>query len=70
MSLTLARFPMQQTQVAGLIVAALMAGEGLGSYGLGLVQHGLRLDEVYLASALWGIPLLTGAWLVSQPKNA
>ncbi|MBI3575511.1 MAG: MFS transporter [Gammaproteobacteria bacterium] len=69
MSSSLARFPRQQTQVAGLVVAALMVGEGLGSYGLGLLQHVQRLDHMYLASALWGVPLLIGAWLVSRPGN-
>lgn len=64
MSLGLARFPQQQTQVAGLIVAALMVGEGLGSYGLGLMQHGLRLERIYLLSALWGLPLLLGVRLM------
>jgi fucose permease len=68
MSLSLARFPRQQTQVAGLIVAALMVGEGLGSYGLGLLQQVQALDHIYLASALWGVPLLIGGWLVSRPK--
>lgn len=70
MSLSLARFPLQQTQVAGLVVAALMVGEGLGSYGLGLLQHGLRLDRIYLASALWGVPLLTGAWFISRAEDS
>jgi hypothetical protein len=27
------------------------------------------LDHIYLASALWGVPLLIGAWLVSRPEN-
>ncbi|MHB1231559.1 MAG: MFS transporter [Burkholderiales bacterium] len=70
MSLSLARFPRQQTQVAGLVVAALMVGEGLGSYGLGLLQHAQRLDHLYLASALWGVPLLIGAWFVSRTRGA
>lgn len=69
MSLSLAHFPRQKTQVAGLVVAALMVGEGFGSYGLGLLQHAQRLDHIYLASALWGVPLLIGAWLVSRPEN-
>jgi len=70
MSLSLARFPQQQTQVAGLVVAALMVGEGFGSYGLGLLQHVQRLDHLYLASALWGVPLLIGAWFVSRTRSA
>ena len=57
----LARFPRQETQVAGLIVTALMLGEGLGSYGPGLLQRGLRLEEIYLLFALWGAPLAIGA---------
>ena len=69
MGLSLARFPRQQTQVAGLVVAALMVGEGLGSYGLGLLQHMQRLDHIYLVSTLWGVPLLIGAWFVSRTKN-
>lgn len=67
LSLGLARFPRQKTQVAGLVIAALMVGEGLGSYGLGLLQADWRLDHIYLASALWGVPLLIGAGLVSRP---
>jgi fucose permease len=69
MSLGLARFPRQQTQVAGLIVAALMIGEGLGSYGLGLIQHVMRLDRIYLLSALWGLPLLLGTRLFRRPRG-
>lgn len=68
MSLSLAGFPRQQTRVAGLVVAALMVGEGLGSYGLGLIQRVQRLDHIYLASALWGMPLLIGAWFISRPR--
>jgi fucose permease len=68
MTLSLARFARRQTQVAGLIVAALMVGEGLGSYGLGFLQHSLWLGQIYLASALWGVPLLLGAWLISKPR--
>lgn len=69
MSLSLARFPRQQTQVAGLVVAALMVGEGLGSYGLGLLQQVQALDHIYLASALWGAPLLLGAWFINRDTN-
>ncbi|MHB8534823.1 MAG: MFS transporter [Sulfuricaulis sp.] len=70
MSLSLARFPEQQTQVAGLVVAALMVGEGFGSYGLGQLQAAMPLDRIYLASAFWGLPLLMGAWFVSRPENS
>ena len=66
MSAALARFPQQQTQVAGLLVASLMVGEGIGSYGLGLLQRIQSLERIYLASALWGIPLALGAWLIGR----
>ena len=68
MTLGLARFQRQKTQVAGLIVAALMVGEGLGSYGVGLLQHALRLQQIYLAWSVWGIPLLLGAWLIDRAR--
>jgi len=68
MALGLARFQRQRTQVAGLIVAALMVGEGLGSYGLGLLQHALPLQQIYLACSVWGIPLLLGAWLIDRAR--
>lgn len=69
MSAGLERFARHRTQVAGLIVAALMVGEGLGSYGPGLLQPGLRLEQIYLLSALWGVPLAIGAWLVSRTRS-
>ena len=40
-------FPEQQTQVAGLLVAALMVGEGVGSYGVGLLQRLQSLDHIF-----------------------
>lgn len=32
--------------------------------GLGLLLRIQSLDHIYLASALWGIPLLLGAWFI------
>ena len=70
MSLSLARFPQSRTQVAGLVVAALMVGEGVGSYGLGLLQQYLPLQQIYLTSALWGFALLAGARLIAHPRES
>ncbi len=70
MALCLARFPEENTQVAGLVVAALMIGEGIGSYGLGLLQKLQPLNSIYFISALWGIPLFIGAWHVSRHPGA
>ena len=61
MSAGLACYPEQQTQAARLLVAALVVGEGAGSYGVGLWQRIQSLDHIVLASALCGIPLLLGA---------
>lgn len=67
MAFGLERFRGQQTQVAGLLVAALMAGEGLGSYGSGLLQPSVHLSLIYFASAMWGVPLMIGAWIAGRP---
>lgn len=50
------------TQMAGLMVGALMVGEGIGSFGLGPLQHLTSLNNLYSFSALWAIPLLALAW--------
>lgn len=54
--------PNEGTQMAGLMVGALMVGEGIGSSGLGPLQHIASLDTLYRFSALWAIPLLALAW--------
>ncbi|OYV77706.1 MAG: hypothetical protein B7Z66_03050 [Chromatiales bacterium 21-64-14] len=58
MSFALRCFPGAQTQVAGVLVAALMAGEGIGSYALGPLQSYVGLGALYGLSALWTVPLL------------
>ncbi|OCX84398.1 MFS transporter [Acidithiobacillus thiooxidans] len=54
------------TQMAGLLVGALMIGEGIGSTGLGPLQHFISLNQIYTFSALWAIPLLWLAWRNSR----
>lgn len=54
------------TQMAGLLVGALMVGEGIGSFGLGPLQHLLSLDTIYRFSALWAVPLFWLAWRNSR----
>jgi MFS family permease len=66
MSYGLIDYPQQQTQVAGLMVAALMVGEGIGSFGLGPLQNLLPLERIYLFSSLWGIILLILAFKLSR----
>ena len=60
--------PEASTEIAGLLVGALMAGEGIGSFGLGPLQTLLRLGTLYRFSALWALLLLALAWFVSRRK--
>ncbi|MCE5360542.1 MAG: MFS transporter [Acidithiobacillus sp.] len=66
MSYGIAAHPKEGTQMAGLLVGALMVGEGIGSSGLGPLQSLLPLDQIYRFSALWAIPLLYLAWRNSR----
>ena len=69
MSYGIAAHPREGTQMAGLLVGALMVGEGLGSSGLGPLQSWLPLDQIYRFSALWAIPLVYFAWRNSRPAR-
>jgi MFS family permease len=62
MSFALQAFPRAQTGTAGVLVAALMTGEGVGSWLPGPLQHWSDLAAIYAVSALWGVPLLILAW--------
>lgn len=57
MSYGLTAFAGQQIRIAGLMVAALIAGEGVGSFALGPLQSLLTLERIYLISALLAVPL-------------
>ncbi|MBN6748970.1 MFS transporter, partial [Acidithiobacillus sp. PG05] len=70
MAYGIAAHPEEGTQMAGLLVGALMVGEGIGSFGLGPLQDLLRLGPIYTLSALWAIPLVWLAWRNSQPAHA
>ena len=65
MSYGLAAFSGQQTRMAGLMVAALMAGEGIGSFALGPLQSLVALPRIYLFSALLALPLFVLGWKLS-----
>lgn len=69
MAYALSAAPGQSTYVAGLLVAALMTGEGIGSFGLGPLQKWVNLPDLYLLSSLWAIPLLILAWHLSRPER-
>jgi MFS family permease len=70
MSFALDAFPAAQTRTAGVLVAALMAGEGIGSWLLGPLQQWFKLAHIYTASAVWALPLLLLAVGVSRRSNA
>lgn len=66
MSFALDAFPGMQTRTAGVLVAALMAGEGIGSWLPGPLQQWSDLSRIYAFSALWGLPLLALAWYLTR----
>ncbi len=70
MSYGIKAHPEEGTQMAGLVVGALMVGEGIGSSGLGPLQNLLSLNEIYTLSTLWTVPLLYFAWRNSRPARA
>ena len=57
------------TQMAGLLVGALMVGEGIGSFGLGPLQKIVSLGTIYSWSSVWALPLLWLAWRNSRPAS-
>ena len=65
MSYGLAACAGQQTRMAGLMVAALMAGEGIGSFALGPLQGLVALPRIYLFASLLAIPLFVLGWRLS-----
>ena len=68
MALGLAAWPARQVGFAGLLVAALMVGEGIGSTVPGALQTWFPLAHIYFASALWALPL--GALAIWLPRLA
>ncbi|MCC7461938.1 MAG: MFS transporter [Gammaproteobacteria bacterium] len=69
LSFALQAFPAAQTRTAGVLVAALMVGEGIGSWLPGPAQQWLDLAGIYTLSALWGLPLLWLAWHLTRGER-
>ena len=69
MSYGLTAFSGQQTRMAGLMVAALMAGEGIGSFALGPLQSLVSLEHIYLFATLLALPLFVLGWRISLPPK-
>lgn len=55
-------WPQQSVSLAGLLIAALMVGEGIGSLAPGSLQTLLPLPRLYLLLSLLALPLAWFAW--------
>jgi len=62
----------ERARASGLLVAALMLGEGIGSYALGPLQgpHRLTLSLIYRGSALWGVALFVIALALMRTSTS
>ena len=70
MAYGIAAHPDEGTQLAGLLVGALMVGEGIGSFALGPLQHIVTLADIYRFSAVLAVPMLWLAWRNSRAASA
>lgn len=61
-------WPQQSVSLAGLLIAALMVGEGIGSLAPGSLQTLLPLPRLYLLLSLLALPLAWFAWTL--PRRA
>ena len=74
MSLAFAAMPADEDRVAGILVGALMTGEGLGTFAIGLLRSdgGIALAAIYRGGAIVALALAIVAILAarSSPPNA
>ncbi len=68
MAYGLRAWPRQRVALAGLLVAALMIGEGVGSLAPGSLAGAASLPRLYLAESLIALPLSYFAWRL--PRTA
>lgn len=69
MAFGLAAWPRSSVGFAGLMVAALMIGEGIGSLAPGGLQRLVALPTIYLAASLLALPLLVFAWRLPRRRS-
>jgi fucose permease len=69
MAFGLARWPDRPVVLAGLLVAALMIGEGTGSLVPGALQRLVGLRSIYLAASALALPLAYFAWRLSSGRS-
>jgi fucose permease len=60
------RFPAHAATVSSLLIAALMLGNGLGSFALGPLREGRSLAALYAAAAVFPAAALLAAWRLSR----
>ena len=74
MSLAFAAMPADEDRVAGVLVGALMTGEGFGTFAIGLLRSdaGVALASIYRVAALVALALAIVAILAvrSSPRSA
>jgi len=70
MAFGLRAWPRQSVALAGLLVAALMIGEGIGSLAPGGLQSVITLPRLYLLLALLALPLGYFAWTLPRRADA
>jgi hypothetical protein len=68
MAFGLKTWPQQSVSLAGVLVAALMVGEGIGSTVPGSLQSVLPLSGLYLGLSALALPLAYFAWTL--PRRA
>lgn len=61
------RFPAHAATVSSLLIAALMLGNGLGSFALGPLREGRSLAALYAAAAVFPAAALLAAWRLTRP---
>lgn len=66
-SLAVERFPDAVAWVSSMLIAALMAGVGIGSWLVGALQAVLPLTALYRLSSIYPIIVLLLAWVVLRP---
>jgi fucose permease len=62
------RFPAQVPWVSSMLIAALTAGVGVGSYAVGLLRELLAMEALYRLSAAWPLLVLALAMCVVRAR--
>jgi fucose permease len=64
------RFPQHVAWISSMMVAALMAGVGLGSFAVGPLRAWLSMEQLYQTSAAYPAAVLVLVMLIASPRAA